>query len=165
MDKASDVSNTISKEAIDRFLFQEGALLDKCAFSDWLQLYTEDAIYWIPSNKDDYDPNKHVSLIYDDRTRLEKRVWRLESGMAHSQDPLSRTCHMISNIMNEEQQDDFIRVSSRFMVVELRQGKQTIFSGRCEHRLVKRKDQLMIAFKKVELINNNEPIPNLSIIL
>ncbi|WP_420489080.1 aromatic-ring-hydroxylating dioxygenase subunit beta [Neobacillus vireti] len=51
------------------------------------------------------------------------------------------------------------------MIVELRRSIQTIYSGRFEHKLRKNGNSWKIASKKVELINNNEFIGNLSFLL
>src|SRR4051812_1093271 len=84
--------------AVEAFLYREARLIDEGHFDEWLTLFTEDAHYWCPSNRDDVDPEREVSIIYDDRVRLSDRVWRLQSGKAFAQQPPSRTCRLISNV-------------------------------------------------------------------
>jgi 3-phenylpropionate/cinnamic acid dioxygenase small subunit len=155
----------IDRKDVEAFLIDEASYLNEGKFSEWLDLFTEDACYWIPSNKDHYDPNTHVSIIYDDKERLGERVWRLQSGLAYGQEPQSRTRHLISNIRILHQDDQAITVSSNFIMVELRRSIQTIYSGRFEHKLRINGNSWKIASKKVELINNNEFIGNLSFLL
>lgn len=65
---------------IENLLYTEARLLDERRFDEWLDLFTDDAIYWIPAGGEAPDPKRHVSLIYDDRTRLWQLVERLRGG-------------------------------------------------------------------------------------
>jgi 3-phenylpropionate/cinnamic acid dioxygenase small subunit len=155
----------IDRWEIENFLYKEARLLDEGKLQDWLKLFTEDARYWIPCNRDDIDPMREVSIIYDDRQRMEERVWRIESGLAYAQEPRSRTRHLITNVEAlGGETDDSVAVSSNFVIYELRRGKQEAFAGRCEHHLQRGDDGWQIAYKKVELLNNNEAIDNLTFI-
>lgn len=152
----------VDRKQIEEFLIDEAAYLDEEKFSEWLDLFTEDSFYWIPSNQDDIDPNTHVSIIYDDKNRLEERVWRLQSGLAYGQEPKSRTRHLVTNVKVLHCEEDKVIVTSNFILVELRRSIQTIYSGRLEHHLKQTDTTWKIASKKVELINNNEFLGNLS---
>jgi 3-phenylpropionate/cinnamic acid dioxygenase small subunit len=88
---------------IEKFLYNEARLLDSGKLDEWLGLYTDDAIYWVPANADDINPMTHVSIIYDDRDRMQDRVWSIQSGVRWSQDPPSRIRHLISNVEVEEE--------------------------------------------------------------
>lgn len=150
---------------IEAFLTEEAAYLDGGQFRDWLDLYTEDAIYWVPSNEDDYDPNTHVSIIYDNKERLNERVWRLESGLAYGQEPQSKTRHLITNTRILENKEDEVKVVSNFILVELRRSIQTTYAGEVEHQLRVTGDSWKISRKKIILINNDEYIGNFSFLL
>jgi benzoate/toluate 1,2-dioxygenase subunit beta len=166
------------QHAIERFLYHEARLLDEGQLDDWLALFTPDAYYWIPCNANDVDPTRHVSLIYDDRQHLEDRIWRIKSGWAHAQDPPSHTRRIVGNVephpaptagepvvSSEMIVPSELVVSSTFILVELRRGAQTLFAGRYEHRLRREGDAWRIALKKVELLNNDEPIDSLTFIV
>ena len=75
MDKA-----VADKHLVERFLFLEARLMDEHRYKEWLALWTDDGVYWVPCNDDDIDPKRHVSIIYDDRERLEQGIDRLLSG-------------------------------------------------------------------------------------
>jgi benzoate/toluate 1,2-dioxygenase beta subunit len=129
-------------------------------------LYREDAVYWIPANLDDYDPHHHISIIYDDYERLRSRIDRLISGEAWAQEPKSRVRRLISNIENRgAAENGDIEICSNFILGELRRGRQTTYFAQQVHRLRTTSDGLRIAFKKVILINNNEPIHNMTFIV
>lgn len=147
-------------------LFREAALLDRREFSAWLELFTDDCVYWIPSMRDEADPAREVSIVYDDRSLLVERVWRLESGLAYAQEPASRTAHLVGNVTVSAPGDDgVVDVESVLMVTEFRRAAQRVYAGRCLHRLRREAGGLAIAFKKVELIDNDGHIGNLSILL
>lgn len=160
------VSATITREAVEEFLYREAEYADQNQYDEWLALWTDDAIYWLPANSDDYDPRTHVSITYDDRDRLQDRIDRLKSGGAWSQEPKSRMRRLISNIRIEPPspgQD--VTVSSNFVLGELRRGRQTAYFAHQIHKLRPSGDGLKMSFKKVILVNNNEPIHNLSFLV
>ncbi len=79
-----------NREQIEAFLYREARLIDEHRYDQWLSLWTDEALYWVPCNEDDTDPERQVSIIYDDRGRLGERVARLKSGAAWAQEPKSR---------------------------------------------------------------------------
>jgi 3-phenylpropionate/cinnamic acid dioxygenase small subunit len=156
----------ISRAAVEAFLFQEARLADENRYEEWLALWTDDAVYWVPTNIDDYDPDEHVSIIYDDRERLEIRIARLKSGGAWSQEPQSRMRRIISNIQIEPAaRPDEIAVISNFALGEMRRGRETVYFAQQKHRLRSTSEGLRMAAKTVLLVRNNEPLHNLSFII
>ena len=157
---------SIDRVRVEQFLFQEARLMDEHRFDEWLALWTQPALYWVPSNRDEIDPNREVSLIYDDWVRIQLRIARLKSGFAHAQEPRSRMRRLISNIEIEEASDsDEIVAQSNFMLAELRRGKQDLFAGRTMHRLRPIGGAFKLVSKKVLLVNNDEPIDNLTFLI
>jgi 3-phenylpropionate/cinnamic acid dioxygenase small subunit len=151
---------------IEAFVYREARLADENRYDEWLALWLEDSIYWVPANKDDYDPRRHVSIIYDGWERIQDRVDRLKSGAAWSQEPKSRMRRIVSNVEVEEVlPNGDIVVRSNFILGELRREIQTVyFAGQIHHLRMVGSD-LKMSFKKVMLINNDEPIHNLSFIV
>src|SRR3989454_8024144 len=85
--------------AVVEFLHQEARLADEARYAEWLALWTDDAVYWVPATTDpEADPEKHLSHIYDNRARLETRVKLLQTGHRYSQEPASHMRRLISNI-------------------------------------------------------------------
>src|SRR5438445_7077305 len=89
---------SIDRHKVETFLYREARLMDEHAYDEWLALWTEDALYWVPCNEDDYDPERHVSIVYENRARLEDRIQRLKSGAAYAQDPKSRLSRVVGNV-------------------------------------------------------------------
>lgn len=154
-----------SSAQVEDLLFEEAARLDDRRFDDWLALFSADAIYWVPSGADTVDPRREVSVVYDDVEALRERVWRLGSGMAYAQDPPSRTVHAVANVQIVDSPDDLVHVNSVFSVTEFRRGRQFVHAGRYRHHLRREGDALQIVLKKVELVNNDGYLGNLSVIL
>lgn len=154
------------REQVEQFLYNEAELMDESAYEEWLTLWDEEEVrYWVPSNDDDLDPSKQISIIYDDRTRLEERIARLSSGAAWAQDPPSRLSRLIGNIRIEEDPEGGVVVHSKFNLTELRRDEQNTYSGRVIHRLRTDGDTFKIRSKKVLLINNDSFIGNLVFLL
>src|SRR5437016_14662288 len=87
------------RQAATEFVYREARLADEARYAEWLALWTDDAVYWVPATTDPAaDPEKHLSHIYDNRGRLETRVKMLQSGYRYSQEPASLMRRLISNI-------------------------------------------------------------------
>lgn len=85
---------------------REAMLLDRHRWDDWIDLYTPDAVYWVPSwvNEEETttEPETQLNLIYlRNRGGLEDRVFRIESRDSYASVPLDRTVHVIGNILVE----------------------------------------------------------------
>ncbi|MFD2415682.1 aromatic-ring-hydroxylating dioxygenase subunit beta [Amycolatopsis pigmentata] len=147
----------------EELVYHEADLLDGRRFDDWLELFTEDCVYWLPQRDGD-DPGRAVSLVYDNRQAMRGRVVRLKSGFAFSQDPPSRTCHLIGNVRTSAKEDGY-EVRSSLLVTEVRRGGQHSYSGAMEHLLVSTDAGLRIKQKVVRLVNADLPLGNLSFLI
>jgi 3-phenylpropionate/cinnamic acid dioxygenase small subunit len=148
---------------IEQFLYREARFMDAHAYDDWVALWADDGVYWLPCNLDDYDPAKHVSLVYENHDGLKDRIDRLKSGQAWAQDPKSRLSRVVSNI--EIAVGENITVHSAFNITASRNGRIEILAGRTEHRLRETADGLRILFKKVMLVDNDEVMSNLTFLI
>jgi benzoate/toluate 1,2-dioxygenase subunit beta len=155
----------LDRGRVEDFLYLEARLMDTHAYDAWLALWTDDALYWVPSNDDDIDPERHVSIVYENRARLEDRIARLKSGAAYAQDPKSRLSRVVSNVEIEETSSGELLVHSAFNLTTLRRRRMDIFAGRSIYRLRSDGDSFKIAYKKVLLINNDEVIHNLTFLI
>jgi benzoate/toluate 1,2-dioxygenase subunit beta len=156
---------SLSRQQAEEILFEEARLLDAGRYDDWFAMFTDDAIYWLPCNGEGIDPNREISLVYDDHARLRDRVDRLNTGVAHAQSPPSKTCRLISNVQIQQVSTDTAAITSAFLLYELRQSRQRIFAGHYLHRLRLENEGWKIAWKKAVLVNNDEVIDNLTFIV
>jgi 3-phenylpropionate/cinnamic acid dioxygenase small subunit len=156
---------TLSRYEAEDILYREARILDDRRYLEWLEMFGADATYWIPCNGDGADPEREVSLIFDDMAKLRDRVDRLTTGVAHAQRPPSKTKRLISNVQVENPAENSATVASGFILYELRRGKERVFAGRYEHRFSLVAGHWKIAAKKVVLVNNDEVIDSLTFIV
>jgi 3-phenylpropionate/cinnamic acid dioxygenase small subunit len=97
------------------FFIAEAWLLDDRRLREWLDLFTDDMVYFMPRRKnvlrrelDREIPAIGTDLPFfeDNRKLMEVRIQRLESGSAWAEEPPSRTRHLIGNVMLEKVDDD-----------------------------------------------------------
>ena len=153
------------REQVTAFLVHEADLIDQYRYDEWLALWSTQGIYWVPCNEDDYDPTRHVSIIYDDHDRLQERVFRLNSEGAHSQDPPSRLCRIVGNEQVSRGPSGDVQVRANMILVEVRSGEKNVYGARVEYVLEPEEDTFKIRKKKVILLDNDEPLGNLTFIL
>jgi 3-phenylpropionate/cinnamic acid dioxygenase small subunit len=148
----------VQRSEVEDFLYREARLLDSSRFEEWLDLFTDDALYWVPAGSDDIDPGRHVSIIHDNKAAMATRIKRLRSGFAFAQDPASRVHRLISNVEFKSHEDhpDILEVSCMMLLVELARKRQTIHSARCEFTLDRSESSWRIRRKKVNLLRNGE---------
>jgi benzoate/toluate 1,2-dioxygenase beta subunit len=157
----------------EQYLFREARLLDAGDLRAWLALTSDDVIYWIPVNDADSVPDQHLSIAYDDRRRLDTRIWRiLESGLNHAQDPRSVTMRFISNVEVEPvDANGEVRVRCYLLLHEYRSGAQrraitpNVHPARCEYRLRHEGDGWKIAYKKVVFLTLDAQLPSMTFLI
>jgi benzoate/toluate 1,2-dioxygenase beta subunit len=148
---------------IEQFLYHEARLLDTGQLEAWLELFTDDATYWVPLEKNQADPLETSSIIHDDRTLLELRVKQARHPRAHARLPLARTVHQVGNIQILEK-DSEVQVNSTLQLVEWRQEKQRVWGALVEHRLRRAGDSFRIAHKRVDLVNSEGELDGIAIL-
>lgn len=158
-------SGPITRGAAEELLFAEAELLDERRFDEWLELFTDDAIYWVPARRHETDPATQVSLIHDDRIRMGERVWRLSHGPAHAQIPPSSTSRLIGNVRLTSVAVDTFVTRSNFAIFEHRKDVQRSFAGTYEHRFRWEAAGWRIAQKKATLVNADAAIFNLTFMI
>lgn len=152
---------------VNDFLIEEAELADASAYKEWLELWDDPCTYWVPCNRADYDPRKHVSIIYDDRARLEERCFRLTTGGAHSQEPASKLSRMIGNVrlVSPVNADGLVEATARVVLVELRLGRKTVYAARCHYLLRRTPSGFLLRSKKVVLLDADEPLGNMTFLI
>jgi len=94
---------------IEQFLYLEARFLDERRFEDWLDLFSDDVHYWMPTRTvrykreldKEFSASNEVAHFDENKRALEERVTRIRSGMAWAEEPPSRTRHMVHNVIIE----------------------------------------------------------------
>jgi p-cumate 2,3-dioxygenase beta subunit len=140
----------VSRADVEDFLFAEADLLDEWRLPEWLELFTEDAIYYVPSTDvaPDSSPDKNLFYVADDRFRLSERVKRLMKRQAHAEFPHSRTRHLVSNVRIRSRNENELEVGSSFITYRTKDGVTDTYFGTNRYRLVFENSRLKIREKR-----------------
>jgi len=158
------MSSSLSAMSVEQFLYHEARLLDTQQLEAWLELFTDDATYWVPLERNQKDPLETSSIIHDDRMLLELRVKQARHPRAHARQPLARTVHQVGNVMVSEESADEVTVNSTLQLVEFRSEKQRLYGALVEHRLRRAGDSFRIAHKRVELVNSEGELDGVAVL-
>jgi benzoate/toluate 1,2-dioxygenase subunit beta len=149
---------------VEQFLYHEARLLDTQQLEAWLELFTDDAVYWVPLERDQEDAVETSSIMHDDRTLLGLRVQQARHPRAHARLPLARTVHQVGNVMVAGEADGALTVHSTLQLVEWRQDRQRVWGALVEHRLRRAGDSFRIARKRVDLVNSEGELDGIAIL-
>lgn len=141
---------------VHELLAREAHLLDDRDYAGWLELFTEDCLYWMPVDPLAEDGEMRLNVFYDDRAKMSDRIARLESGSAYTEEPISLTARTFAALQVEEDGEELV-ARSNFALVAYRSGDQRLLGGRYRHRLVRRDGGLRIAEKRVTLLGSDAP--------
>ncbi len=109
------------REEVTDLIYNEATLLDRREWDAWIALYTEDAVYWVPSwvNEEETteDPELQLNLIYlRNRGGLEDRVFRIESRDSYASVPLDRTVHVIGNVLVQKEGTEEVEATANCII-------------------------------------------------
>ncbi len=146
------------QHSIEQFLYREVRLLSELRYEEWLDLFTDDARYWMPARETVADQPDAVAgegemaFFDDDKEFLAMRIERLQSSLAHAERPPSRMRYFISNVEIDEADDGDLDVRCNLMVYQSRLERTEVsYVGRREDRLRRDGDSWRIALRKVIL--------------
>lgn len=156
----------------EALILHENWLLDRRAWEQWLYLYTDRCLYWIPAVGDlpaseVADPQHQVTIAFDDRRRLGDRIVWLRTGVASAQIPCSSTAHLSSGFLRvPTAREGEVKIRSSFLCHEIRADHpiQTL-TGWMGHVLVEREQGWKIDRKLVCLLDAGRAHHNLTFIL
>jgi 3-phenylpropionate/cinnamic acid dioxygenase small subunit len=166
------------KADMEDFLYAEADLLDNRQFRDWLNLLAEDMTYFMPirrnvkfgqhAQRENTVQGSGISWFDEDKWTLTKRVDQILTGVHYAEEPLSRVCHMVSNVRVlgatpslEAPQE--VEVRCRFLVYQNRIEYETYtFVGKRTDLIRKTSDGWKIARREILLDQNVLLAKNLS---
>ena len=152
-------------DEVTQFIYQEARFQDDHAYDEWEALWTDDGIYWIPANGQGGDPEKEMSIVYDNRSRIALRIRQFHTGKRYSQTPQSRLRRIVSNVEILNNAGDELLVTSNAMVFESSARGDTIWAARNEYTLRRDGDALRMARKKVVLVNNETALYSMAFLI
>ena len=155
------MTTTITKQELIDFVVREARLLDAKQYEEWNALFTDDAYYWVPLVPDQPDGIHHTSHLYEDKLLRELRIERLKSPRAFSQQPPSRSHHLLQTPTVEtfDAAAHHYVVRSEFHYTESQGDELQFYVGTCLHHLTLRDGQLRMTLKRVNLLNPDAALP------
>jgi 3-phenylpropionate/cinnamic acid dioxygenase small subunit len=166
------------KADMEDFLYADADLLDNRQFRDWLNLLADDMTYFMPIRRnvkfgqhvqrENTVQGSGISWFDEDKWTLTKRVDQILTGVHYAEEPLSRVCHMVSNVQVlgatpslEAPQE--VEVRCRFLVYQNRIEYETYtFVGKRTDLIRKTSDGWKIARREILLDQNVLLAKNLS---
>jgi 3-phenylpropionate/cinnamic acid dioxygenase small subunit len=145
---------------VERFYYDEAALLDAHRYEEWLALFAEDARYFMPIRRTrtklelDKEFTKPGEMAFFDDTKmlLGGRIAKLRTGRSWAEDPPSRTRHLITNVRIVKDDGRTLEVESNFHVYRTRlNSEETSWIGSRHDVLRRNDDSFLIADRKIFL--------------
>ena len=149
-----NVSPELQRE-IEQFLYHQSELLDSKHWQGYIDLFTDDGVYWMPAKPEQEHWEGMPSIFIEDKNLMAVRMKRVLHPDAWSQVPLWETNHIVGNVVVEDiSAEGDVTVRSRFQMIELRREDVRHFAGRYLHVL--KKDQhegYRIQKQRVDMFN------------
>jgi p-cumate 2,3-dioxygenase beta subunit len=143
---------TVTRDAIEEFVYLEAALIDDRRFEEWRALFTPDGRYLIVTpnllNAESASPDNELFLVADDVSRLALRVKRLMDGNAHAESPPSKTRHCLSNVRFSSGPGNEVTVRANFITYRSRLDETVCFPGHAIYRLSPANGSFLIREKR-----------------
>ncbi len=114
---------------VEQFLYAEAELLDQHRYLEWVELFTDDVHYWVPTRmtrtnrerQHEIAAEDESAIIDDNKFYLWGRARRYSSGVSWSEEPPSRTRRLITNVrVRRRENSDDLDVTSNFYVYRSR---------------------------------------------
>jgi 3-phenylpropionate/cinnamic acid dioxygenase small subunit len=175
---SDDLARLLLREEIEAFLYQEAELLDERRYEAWLDLFTDDAHYFMPMRRNvpHDEPEREftragadVNWFDEGKDTLTRRVKQILTGIHWAEEPPSRICHLVSNIQilataPAGPAPAEVTVKSRFLVYRNRVETETDFLvGKREDLLRRANGGWKIARRKIVLDQNVLLAKNLTV--
>ncbi len=161
----ADLAALVRHHQITQFLYLEARLQDENRYDEWEALWTEDALYWVPANGEDIDPESQMSVIYDNRSRIALRIRQYHTGKRYSQLPTSRLRRVIGNVEVLGDEPAGTRVTANMLLYESHRRGQILWAARNEYVLRQTPEGWRMAFKKVALVNNDAALTTMAFLI
>jgi len=154
------IAAMVCQYEVERFYYDEAALLDAHRYEEWIALFSDDAHYFMPIrrtrmqrelNKEFTQPGE-MAFFHDDKTQLAGRVAKLNSGRSWAEDPPSRTRHLITNVRVIRDSVRELEVESNFHVYRTRlNSEESSWIGSRRDLLRRVEGSFQIADRKIFL--------------
>ena len=144
---------------VEQLLYRQAEHLDRRRWADFIELFADDGIYWMPASPEQTTGDGVPSIFYEDRDLMTVRMKRVTHPHAWSQVPLWGTSHVVGNVTieSEDPKTGDLVVSSRFHMMEFRRESSRHFAGSYIHHLQPGAGGYRIKLQRVDMVNAQGP--------
>ncbi len=145
---------------IERFYYDEAALLDDRRYEEWVELFSDDTHYFMPIRRTrsrreldkEFTRPGEMAFFDDDKSGLLGRVRKLATGTSWSEDPPSRTRHLVTNVRVLDDRGDELDVESNFVLYRTRlKSEELTWIGRRADLLRRHEGSFLVARRHIFL--------------
>lgn len=154
----------MNAEDFIEFVYDEAWMLDQGQFTQWMDLWEPDGVYWMPLSWNQQDPINETSLLYEDNFMLRLRVERLHGARTFSQKPKSRCHHVLNRPRVREISGDEAWLVTQMHYVETRLDEQILLALTIRHHLRVKDGTIKIAGKRVDILNCDAAFGNIQLL-
>jgi biphenyl 2,3-dioxygenase beta subunit len=121
------VAEMLLQHRVEQVYYTEARLIDEREFQAWLALFTDDTRYLVPIRRNqtgveftDALGDSGLAHFDDDKTVLARRVTRMGSGLAWTEDPPSIQRHLVTGVQITRDDSHELTVHSNSFVIAAR---------------------------------------------
>jgi len=176
-DHSEAIAHVLLKQQLEDFLYHEAELLDERRYEAWLELLADDVRYWMPMRRnvkfgelerEFTREGQDINWFDEGKETLTRRVQQILTGVHWAEEPLSRLCHMVSNVQllhvwPSVAEPAEVTVKCRFLIYRNRVETETdLLVGKREDVLRRVNGQWKIGQRKIVLDQNVLLVKNLT---
>lgn len=138
-DQSEALAHLLLQQEVEAFLYYEAELLDERRYEEWLELLADDVRYWMPIRRnvkfgelerEFTREGQDINWFDEGKETLTRRVQQILTGVHWAEEPLSRLCHMVSNVQLLDVQPSAsapaeVTVKCRFLIYRNRVETET----------------------------------------
>jgi 3-phenylpropionate/cinnamic acid dioxygenase small subunit len=151
--------------ALIAFVYHEARLIDEKRFDEWYDAFADDGRYWMPLTRGQAEGAGHTSLFDEDKLLLKIRIERLRNPRSYSQAHPSWCQHILQapSVERRDTERGTAELRTPFLYLEYQQDRQEIYAGVAWHHLRYSGEKILIALKKIDLLNCEAALPSLQL--
>lgn len=145
-----------TEAVVERFIKDELRLLNRNDLDSWIDLYTDDGVYFMPLDEDQADPKLYDMIFYDNKPLMRIRRENFGHPLSPAMEYPIRSTRMIADCEILKKDAQSCRVETPFMACIFYQEMRW-YAGVFFHDLVRHDDTIRIRQKQVNLLDMGNP--------
>ena len=150
------MTEVLSDANVEAFVRNELRLLNHNKFSEWIDLYTDDGLYFIPIDEDQVDPERYDMIMYDNKPLMQIRKENFGRDDSPSMEYPVRSMRMISDCSVISRSDNYCEAEAPFIASIFYQVMRW-YAGYFYYKFVVVEGGIKIKSKQVNLLDMDAP--------